>query len=201
MISRSTNLARIEQPEKFNAPLFRSVVENLPARNRWVVLDLGAARPQTIALFGQHNCRLDIADLAPEVNELNALSDPLLARNAAEALLPKYNDEPTDLVLCWDIMNYLERPALAAAMSRIAERGRGGTLVHALIFYSHKNMPTRPGCYAPLEDFSLLDVATPVDERPAPRYSPDDLKRCLPDYSIERAMLLSNGMQEFLFRL
>ena len=201
MIARSVNLARIEQPEKFNAPLFRSLVENLPSRERWVVLDLGAARAQTISLFGQHNSRLDIADLADEVNELNALSDPQLARNVVEALLPKCKDEATDLVLCWDIMNYLERPALSAIMSRIAARGRNGTLVHALIFYSHTHMPTRPGCYVPQEDCSLLDVATHLDARPAPRYSPDDLTQCLADFSIERAMLLSNGMQEFLFRL
>ncbi|MBT8098387.1 MAG: hypothetical protein KJO82_01485 [Gammaproteobacteria bacterium] len=200
-MARSTNLARIEQPEKFNAPLFRSLAENLPARDRWVVLDLGAARTQTIALFGQYNSRLDIADLADEVNELNALSDPQVARNTVEALLPKCNDEDTDLVLCWDIMNYLERPALSALMSRIAARSRIGSLVHALIFYSHTHMPVRPGCYVPQQDYSLLDVATPVDERPAPRYSPDDLKQCLAGYSIERAMLLGNGMQEFLFRL
>ena len=200
MIARSPNLARIEQPESFNAPLFRSLVEDLPARKRWVVLDLGAARTQTIALFGQYNSRLNIADLADEVNGLNALSDPQLTRNAVESLLPTCNDEPTDLVLCWDIMNYLERPALKAVMSRIAARARSGTLVHALIFYSHTNMPARPGSYVPQEDCSLLDVATHLDERPAPRYSPDDLKQCLAGYSIERAMLLSNGMQEFLFR-
>ena len=200
-MARPTNLARIEQPAKFNAPLFRSLVEKLPARERWVVLDLGAARTQTIALFGQYNSRLDIADLADEVDALNALSDAQLARDAVEKLLPKCNEEATDLVLCWDIMNYLERPALSAVMSRIAARARSGTLVHSLIFYSHTHMPTRPGCYVPQEDCSLLDVATPLGERPAPRYSPDDLIQCMNGFAIERAMLLGNGMQEFLFRL
>ena len=201
MTARPTRLAQIERPAKFNAPLFRSLAESLPARERWVVLDLGAARTQTVALFGQYNSRLDIADLADEVNGLNALSDPKLTRSAVEALLPKCNDEATDLVLCWDIMNYLERPALSAVMSRIAARSRSGSLVHALIFYSDTHMPARPGCYVPQEDYSLLDVATALDERAAPRYSPDDLLQCLTGYSIERAMLLSNGMQEFLFRL
>ena len=200
-MARSSNLAQSQPPVKFNAPLFRSLVVNLPARDRWVVLDLGAARTQTVSLFGQYHCRLDIADLANEVDALNACSEPQLARNAVDALLPSCKGETTDLVLCWDIMNYLERAALNAVMSRIAARSRSGTLVHALIFYSHTHMPMQPGCFVPQEDNYLLDVATPHGERPATRYTPDDLKQCLAGFSIERAMLLSNGMQEFLFRL
>lgn len=201
MMSRSSNLAEVQSSAKFNAPLFRSVVEALPARDRWVVLDLGAARRQTIELFGQYHCRLDIADLANEVDKLNAFPERQLALDAVDALLPASNDEATNLVLCWDIMNYLDRSALSAVMSRIAERCRSGTLIHALIYYSHTHMPTHPGCFVPQDDSSLLDVSTPQGERPAVRYTPDDLKQCLAGYSIERAMLLSNGMQEFLFRL
>lgn len=195
------NRAPIKQPEKFNAPLFRSLVDGLSARERWVVLDLGAARTQTIALFGQHRCRLDIANLADELTELNALPQRTQVQQAVDEVLPKCNGEATDLVLCWDLMNYLERPALSAVMSGIAARCRRGTLVHALIFYSHTHMPTQPGCYVPQKDNSLIDVAASLGERPAPRYSPDDLKQCLTDYSIERARLLSNGMQKFLFSL
>jgi len=192
---------QIKQPENFNAPLFRSLVDGLSARERWVVLDLGTARTQTIKLFSQHRCRLDIADMAGDIAELNASPEQSQVQQAICKMLPKSSDEATDLVLCWDMLNYLERPALRAVMSHIAARGKAGTLVHALIFYSHTHMPSQPGCYVPQEDNSLSDVATSLDERPAPRYSPDDLKQCLSDYSIERAMLLSNGMQEFLFRL
>jgi hypothetical protein len=139
--------------------------------------------------------------MAGEISALNALPEPSQVQHAVSAMLPASSDEATDLVLCWDMLNYLERPALKAVMSHIAKRGKVGTLVHALIFYSHTHMPSQPGCYVPQADNSLSDVATSLDERPAPRYSPDDLKQCLSDYSIERAMLLGNGMQEFLFRL
>ena len=44
-------------------------------------------------------------------------------------------------------------------------------------------------------------TAQPGRERPAPRYSPEDLARCMPRYSVERGRLLRNGMQEFLFKL
>jgi len=35
----------------------------------------------------------------------------------------------------------------------------------------------------------------------APRYSPEDLGKSMGGFLIDRARLLSNGMQEFLFRL
>ncbi len=197
----SAKRGQIVQSTRFNAPLFRSLVNDLSTDERRVILDLGAARKQTVELFSKYRCRLDIADLADELNNLNALTEPQQILDAAEELLPKCNIDSTDLVLCWDIMNYLDRPALRALMSCIAVRGKRGARVHALIFYSHTHMPAQPGHYVPTEDYGLVDIATPYEERPAPRYSPDDLQQCLVDFSIERAMLLSNGMQEFLFRL
>lgn len=188
------------QQEKFNAPLFRSLVQNLETRERWVVLDLGAARTQMVALLGQHGCRLDVANVADGLATLNALSEPRQLVNAAEALLPERNAETTDIVLCWDLLNYLELPALSALMSRVAARVQHGSLIHALIAYTHADMPVRPGSYVPDESNNLLDIATHSEQRPAPRYSPEDLGQCLPEFEIDRAMLLSNGMQEFLFR-
>lgn len=193
--------AEIERPATFNAPLFRSVAERLDTGERWVLLDLGAAHRQTVAFFSQYRCRLDVADLGEGLEELNAESDPGLLEDAAESLLPVRHDETTDIVLCWDVLNYLELPALSAVMSRVAARARTGTLVHALIVYSDRYMPAQPGNYIPLDDGNLFDLSAYHDERQAPRYTPVDLKSCFKGYVLDRAVLLSNGMQEFLFRL
>ena len=47
----------------------------------------------------------------------------------------------------------------------------------------------------------VVNATSCAEQRDAPRYSPEDLSLCMQGYSIDRAMLLSNGMQEFLFRL
>jgi hypothetical protein len=200
---RSSSLARaeIEKPATFNAPLFRSVAERLDTGGRWVVLDLGAAHRQTISFFSQYRCRLDVADLGEGLEALNAESDPVRLAFAAEALLPMRHDDTTDIVLCWDVLNYLERPALTALMSCVAARARPGTLMHALIVYSDRYMPAQPGNYLPLDDCNLFDLSACHDERPAPQYTPVDLESCLKGYVMDRVVLLGNGMQEFLFRL
>ena len=198
--SHSSTWAEFAKPATFNAPLFRSVAERLDTGGRWVLLDLGAAHRQSVAFFNQYHCHLDVADLGEGLPELNAETDPGRLELAAEALLPMRHDEPTDIVLCWDVLNYLERPALTAMISRLADRARPGTLVHALIVYSDKYMPAQPGNYIPLDDCTLFDLSAYHDERPAPRYTPVDLQACFKGYVMDRAVLLSNGMQEFLFR-
>ena len=56
--------------EALNAPLFHYVIERMHAGDRWVVLDLGTARTETIAVMSQFRCRLDIADLADGLDVL-----------------------------------------------------------------------------------------------------------------------------------
>jgi hypothetical protein len=183
-----------------NAPLFRRLVESLSEERRSVVLDLGPVRSETVALLTPYRCRLDIADLADGLPALDQEPDPALLRERAEALLPPARKEPVDIVLCWDLLNYLQRPAITALMTCLSARMRPGAFAHLLIVYSGTTMPARPSRFAPLPDGRLIETATTGDRRSAPRYSPEDLGKCLRGLRSESATLLRNGMQEFLFR-
>lgn len=187
--------------EALNAPLFHSLIQRLEGGGRWIVLDLGSARSDTIRTFGRFRCRLDICDLADGLATLRDEADPRVLRQSVEALLPRRGAEGTDIVLCWDLINYLSAPALTAVMEAIAVRCKSGALAHGLVYYSMRTMPQQPGCFVPLDDLRLINKASRGPERPAPRYSPEDLARCMPRYTVERGRLLRNGMQEFLFRL
>jgi len=186
--------------EPLNAPLFRSLVERMQGGERAVILDLGPAQPATISLFSQFRCRLDIADIAEGLSSLGGEEEsPETLRKKAERLLPERRDEPTDLVLCWDLLNYLNPAALTALMSCVAERGRPGMVAHALIAYSDSRMPAKPNRYAPTQDCRLKVLPTTSREIDSPRYTPEILGQRMPRYRRERAMLLRNGMQEYLF--
>ncbi len=183
-------------------PLFRSVMDALAENRRWVILDLGRARPQTIDLLSHFRCRVDIAGLDEVVmasldrqDESAAVPDPV------EALRSMPRSEPVDVVLTWDYLNYLTRQQITGLMTAIAKRGRPGALVHALIGYSRAVMSLRPGLFAPLDEGRLVDLSAGTPDRAAPRYSTEDLDRCSPGFTIERIRLLTNGMQEYLFRL
>jgi hypothetical protein len=188
-------------PEQLNAPLFHTLMQRLAAGGRWVVLDLGAAHSATIGAFGRFRCRLDIVDLATSLDALNGEVDARRIRQLAESLLPARRGESTDVVLCWDLINYLNQPALAALMECVALRCKRGALAHGLVYYSAREMPERPSTFVPVDDQHIAQHNVAKRERPAPRYTPEDLARCMPRYGVERGRLLRNGMQEFLFRL
>lgn len=187
-------------PAPVNAPLFRRLAESLRDDRRLVVLDLGPVRSETVALLTPFRCRLEIADLADGLPGLDAETDFNALRDRAEDLLPAARREPVDVVLCWDTLNYLQRPALTALAERISARMRPGGHAHLLIHYSGTTMPARPSHWAGFPDGRLVEMPTTAARCASPRYSPEDLGKCLRGFRPDTAMLLRNGMQEFLFR-
>jgi hypothetical protein len=157
-----------------------------------------------LSLLGGFRCCVEIADVGCEEDRARLHSDvDGHSRIAiAESLLPAHKaDDPVDLVFCWDLLNYLKREGLTALMSAIAARARPGARAHALIVYSERSMPERPGRWVPTDDCLLVDKAPATPMIEAPRYSPEYLGQSMAGFTIEHARLLANGMQEFTFRL
>jgi hypothetical protein len=204
-MGRATARAPMDKPAAaLNAPLFRLLVDQLDTAGRHVILDLGAASTPMLSLLGRSRCRVEIADLASDdgIARMNAEAPADLLATTAESLLPQHGaDDDVDLVFCWDLLNYLKPEAISALMSAIAARARPSALAHALIVYSERSMPDRPGRFVPTEDLKLVNRAVPGAMIEAPRYSPEFLGRIMGSFAIEHARLLANGMQEFLFRL
>ena len=193
-----------DSPVALHAPLFHDLVAGLDETERHVILDLGAASTAMLALLGRSRCRVEIADLAYRggINQLNTAETGTAQVDAAESLLPnRLPNDAIDLVFCWDLPNYLTLDALSALMNAIGYRARPGALAHALIFYAERDMKAHPGRFVPTPDGELLDQNTSGKAIAAPRYSPEDLGKGMAGFTIDRARLLSNGMQEFLFRL
>lgn len=199
-LGAATARAEFDAPPTPHAPLFRTLIEGVDTARRVVVLDLGSAHAKTLELFNRFRCRIEIVDARHDIESLNGIGEARDLVAAVTALLPRTGPDALDIVLCWDLLNYLDRRALAALMAALAARTRPGGLAHALIVYLESRMPTRPGDYVPLQDFRLQNLAQSRAERAAPRYSPEDLKLCMPGFGIDRGRLLGNGMQEFLFR-
>ena len=187
-------------PVAFHAPLFHDLVTSLVATERHVVLDLGAASTAMLALLGQSRCRVEIVDLAhfDGVDRLNTTEPGLAQRDAANVLLPnRLADDAFDLVFCWDFPNYLTLSALSALMSTIAHRARPGAVAHALIHYAERDMREHPSRFVPTAaGDELIDNSATRGTIAAPRYSPEELDKGMGPFVLDRARLLSNGLQD-----
>jgi hypothetical protein len=186
--------------ERVRAPLFALALEPFEDGKRHVVLDLGRARGGTVDLFGRYRCRLDIVDLPARIQRLPDLEDPGAVEAWFEGLLPPERGEQVDLILCWNLLNYLPPALIERLGERLAGRAAAGARLHALIEYSATQMPAAPLSFAPRE--GELEALPAAEEGlvQAPRHTPKELEKRLPGFRSERTMLLGNGMQEFLYR-
>ncbi len=193
---------RMPDPERLElrVPLFETAIDALDDERRHVVLDLGVVRSGTVSLFSGYRCRLDV--MALEIGGRGGL-DQLEAEDFSarvKAALPPAGDEAVDLVLCWNLLNYLSTEQIGTIMAELAPRCRPGARVHALIEYSARSMPATPLSLTPAGSGELEAVIDGDEQVPAPRYSARDLEQCMPGFAHERTMLLGGGMQEYLFR-
>lgn len=183
-------------------PLFAGLIDTM-ASQRQVVMDLGPARSRTVALLSEFRCRLDIIDLPAALDRLNGRTQADIPDLELEiqALFPPAGSDSLTAVLCWDLLNYLDKPALQALMAALAIRSQHGTRLHALIGYSSPTIPAVPGIHYPAGSDSLVSVPATDAQIPSPRYTPKKLEKYMRGFSAQRTMLLNNGMQEFLFRM
>ncbi len=191
-------------PVALHAPLFQSVTTGLDETERHVVLDLGTASTEMLSLLGRTRCRVEVTDFAyfGGIDQLNSLEAGSELTDAADALLPETSKgNGFDLVFCWDLPNYLTLNALSALMNAVGRRASRGARAHALIVYSGREMCESPGRFVPTADAELVDHNTNRTPIAAPRYSPEDLGKNMGRFVLDRARLLSNGMQEFLFQM
>lgn len=182
------------------APLFEQAVRELDEHQRLIVLELGTARSGTIALFTRYRCRLDVADLPSSLSVLAKMADPEERCDLLNQKLTWLDPEPLDLVLCWNLLNYLGRDDIRTLAELLSPRMKPQTRLHALMEYASPLMPATPGFWIP--DAQCRLHASQVDEHQidAPRYKPKELERMMPQLSPERTVLLGNGFQEYLFR-
>ena len=165
------------------------------------LLDLGPARAANIEVFSTLASRLSIADLFAELPASLDPEDEETPRRFEAALaraLPRPRHGPFDLVLAWDLFNYLTRPQIASLARQLTPLIAPGALVFALVA-TRGDQPVRPLHFEIRGPQALLYRATTAATRPAPRYKEPDLLRLLPGFRVDSSFLLRHGIQEYLF--
>jgi hypothetical protein len=191
------------------------LLERLGEDRKSRILDLGPAHGATVEFFSQYSCKLYVADLYRSL--MAHLADPdgdRLAPRAEEGedeaaaaaervrlfdeLLPYPADTRFDLILAWDLLNYLEPEQIGVLGRRLAGFSYGATRLFAMVAM-HREIPARP-CAFRIRDAETLDYeALTQRTRPAPRHTEPALRRLLSGFDVSGTCVLRNGMQEYVF--
>lgn len=182
-------------------PLLGETLARLTAGERMVVLDLAPPRAATVAYLSAYRCRLGIADALGELADTGAV---LEGRDMGEPLgqaLPPHFFAGSELILCWGLLDYLSPDGIRALGEHLLSLAVSGTILHALVAYGVSRIPSRPVGYALAAD-GVHAARPPPDDpgRRPPRHSSGELQRWLPDWRMERSVLLRNGLQEYRFQ-
>jgi hypothetical protein len=182
-----------------------ALLDGLPADARPAILDLGPAVGVNIDFWSGLGCRLHVADLQ---DSLHAATPSWSEPEGDTALLPAGIlpvSSTFDLVLAWDLLNYLTLPQMRAVARGLAPCTRRGTMLFALIG-TLRQMPPRPLRYRIAgrdrllyEDGPAVAPRAAEATRPCPRYRQPDLERGLPLFAVATSYLLRTGVQEYIF--
>ena len=162
------------------------------------ILDLGYPTGSNLEYFASRMpCRFYVGDLYRVVHGGGATKQDIAG--VLDSFIPSGRDVCFDIILGWDVFNYLDREALGALMAALAPYCGAGTLLFTLIS-TQEEIPAQPLRFKVLDEGHLIYEQLTAETVTCPRFTAGALERILPEFSVLRSFLLRNGIQEFLFR-
>ncbi|GMR24548.1 MAG: hypothetical protein BMS9Abin37_3105 [Acidobacteriota bacterium] len=170
------------------------------------VLDLGPARSANLEFFSRYGGRLTVADFYNGLRAARAataatvgddVDDNRKAKAFAE-LLPFDKSARFDLILAWDLLNYLTPLEQHLLMASLEPFCLSGTVILAFVS-TQKEMPPGPSAYSIRDADTLVYEEREGRARPCPRYLEGDLLKRMQGLTVENRYQLRNGMLEYVF--
>ena len=172
---------------------------SLTSREVPVLLDLGPVVGNNISFFGEQlGCKIQVFDLVADwdrhVREEKTDAFPAFVnqRFSQEA-------ESVDGVLCWDLLDYLDRPGAGAVAKQVTRVLRGGGAV--LGFYSSaKPAGAQYTKYVIVDDTNLKYRPYAAARARQGALPNRDILRLFEGLRVSESFLLKNNIREILFR-
>ena len=171
----------------------------LTSRESPVLLDLGPVVGSNVSFFGEQlGCKIIVEDIFSDLDrhiraqKVDALPAFLTSRFT-------HPSSAVDGILCWDIFDYLDRPAakaLADQLSRIL-RPEGALLG---FFVTAQALDTRYTKYIIVDAINLKHRSYPSARGRQTVLLNRDIIRLFPSLRVSDSFLLKNNLREILFR-
>jgi len=189
-----------QEPSVFRSLGLAALLQQLEEGRLYSILDLGPARGTNLDFWSQIAGRICFEDFfrtwadegfpKPEEGESHV---PLFRR-----LLSFGESARFDIVLAWDLFNYLEPGQIEALVECLARSCHTGAILLAMIS-SAPTIPERPTVFRILDREHLAYESGTGPVKTGPRYQPRDVARMVSGFQVMYSFLLRHGVQEYLF--
>jgi hypothetical protein len=183
----------------FATKALRKFLTSLTSREMPVLLDLGPVVGSNVSFFGEQlGCKIFVEDIFADLDRH--------VRNGTVEELPaflhkRFAHEPAsvDGVLCWDIVDYLDRPAAQALAEEVTRVLRpDGALLG--FFGTAQPRDTRYTKYIIVDEVNLKHRSYPAARGRQAILLNRDIIRLFGTLRVSDSFLLQNNIREVLFR-
>ncbi|HVS62115.1 MAG TPA: methyltransferase domain-containing protein [Thermoanaerobaculia bacterium] len=213
-----------EQPTLALAPL----LDWLGRRRNARVVDLGPAHGDNLSFLSRYGCRIEFLDLYSQIWEAGQtnphaelertqrLVEHMLELGAPEQDATGHGEvgsdaasgssgarrrrESIDLILFWDLINYMIPSQIEGLYRALSPLLASGTRAFLLLAHSPE-LPLHPRRLRFAgRDRLIWDEQAPA-VRPCPQYSEHRLHKMFPDFTVDRSFLMRHGVREYLLAI
>lgn len=191
--------AKVSTDPSFTTKSLQKFLSCLHGRANPVIVDLGPVVGANINFFGEQlGCRIRVEDVGTDIDRHT--KDGMLDQLPA-FFSKRFTEAPdsVDGILCWDLLDYLDRPgaqSLAAALARLLRPG--GCL---LGFFSTTDSTELVYTKYIVVDDSTLQYKTYPARRPRHRgLLNGDIIKLFKDLKVTDSFLMKSNLREMLFR-
>jgi predicted SAM-dependent methyltransferase len=190
--------SRVEEPV-FSTKALRKFLATLSSRETPTLLDLAPVVGSNLNFFGdQLGCKVLIEDIYAEI-ERHTREQKLADFPAFLSSRFRQADGSVDGILCWDLLDYLDRPAAQALADQLTRvlKPEGALLA---FFGTAQPRDTHYTRYVIVDDVNLKHRQYPASRGRQATLANRDIIRLFERLRVSDSFLLQNNLREILFR-
>ena len=183
----------------FSTKAFRKFLTCFAGRESPVLVDLGPVVGANISFFGEQlGCKIFIEDLFADLDRHIRAGT---TDRFTEMLKHRFPQSPAsvDGILCWDLIDYLDRPAASQLAEQLARILRPDGALLAFFATAQTNDP-RYTKYVIADEGNLRHRSYPAARSRQTILLNRDIIRLFPALRVSDSFLLQNNLREILFR-
>jgi hypothetical protein len=163
------------------------------------ILELGPVRSGNIEFWSRFNPFIFIADLRSSLPlPISPIEDMEPAEPDWGSLLNLPEGRRFDVILAWDLLNYLELSSVSSLVHFLRPHCQPGAVLFTLIF-DQKQMPEKITVYRISDESHLIYECSGSEMKSCPRHQPRAIESVMSHFRTSNSFRLRNGIVEYLF--
>jgi len=187
-----------------NSPLLFDMFRNISPDHKKVVLDISQANSGSLEHYSDYWCKLYLTNTINEFCSFqqSSVNTPHKWHRTLVKTMGFYKNDKTDLdiLLLWGLPNYLNADQLKGLISYLLPQCSAKAQLHIYVFNS-EIMLEKPANYCILKNKVSIHQQQLSKEINCPMYNLNDLQKYLSPFKLDHSVMLSSGIQEYVFRL